>query len=295
MLIKIWSNYVALGDGWTPWDPFLHGSEEYIREVATNAAILGHEVIVYHNGGTHGEYKNVYYLPHETFSAECDTLLVVKDPAFLDQELSGAKQIIYHTNNVDDSTYLTPERVRKVTRITACSLWQKENLLTETPKVEVVPYGCYPDRYLGASKQPYLCLYASSPDRGLDHLLRAWPSIKEAVPQAELIATYDSSEEEIDELYRKAEFWLYPCTGWELFCITGLKCQAAGVLPVIVPHMALAETVKYGLKTDLETFTQTAIHALTERHKPWQKAERKAMTAHQWPTWMDVTRQTLGV
>jgi hypothetical protein len=38
--------------------------------------------------------------------------------------------------------------------------------------------------------KPFKMLYASSPDRGLEHLLRMWPQIKEKIPGAELHFCY---------------------------------------------------------------------------------------------------------
>ena len=57
-------------------------------------------------------------------------------------------------------------------------------------KWAVVPLGCTPELYEGIEKVPGRVVYASSPDRGLHHLLQAWPSIKRRVPGAELKIYY---------------------------------------------------------------------------------------------------------
>lgn len=41
-----------------------------------------------------------------------------------------------------------------------------------------------------SKRDPFRCVYASSPDRGLEKLLEAWPLIVEAVPQARLDVYY---------------------------------------------------------------------------------------------------------
>jgi len=68
---------------------------------------------------------------------------------------------------------------------------------------KVVPLGCYPDRYGNHAKVPGRVIYASSPDRGLHHLLRAWPSIKRQVPHAHL-RIYYRIREWIDQMKQQA-------------------------------------------------------------------------------------------
>jgi hypothetical protein len=64
------------------------------------------------------------------------------------------------------------------------------------------------------------------------------------------------------EHYKSSEFWLHPCQGIELFCVSAVKAQVAGCIPVVVPNMALETTVKYGIKTTLENYTKDIINAI---------------------------------
>jgi hypothetical protein len=287
MKIKIIVNWV--GGGWDPWS-WLRGTEEFVTEFAVIAAQNGHDVSVYHNG-LHGEYKGVQFLDHKDFDSKCDYLLIVKVPEVLDTQLK-AKRVVYYTNDVDDRLKLFPRRVEKVEKIIALSNWHKDYLLKDIPKVKVVYHGCYPQRLAGGTKKPNLCIYASSPDRGLQHLRRFWPDIKRQVPDAELITAYDGkSEAEMEELYKKADFWLYPCSGGELYCITGLKAQAAGCIPVVMPTMALSETVKYGIKTTLNNFVADTVKAMKDRS--FVAREREKMKKHKWQTHEAVYKELL--
>jgi glycosyltransferase involved in cell wall biosynthesis len=52
------------------------------------------------------------------------------------------------------------------------------------------------------------------------------------------------------KLMKKSSVWAYPCTFLETFCITGIKMQACGVLPVVHNIGALNETVSFGRKSN---------------------------------------------
>lgn len=147
-------------------------------------------------------------------------------------------------------------------------------------------------------------IYASSPDRGLGFLLEEWSKIREKVPEAELRVVYGfdfwkqsenvlptaqaaamqaerarlmtlmeqpgisylgrlSREEYLREM-NEASIWAYPCTGGELCCKTALEAQFLGVYPVVIPTMALQETVLSGSKVPKEHFVSEVIRALQE-------------------------------
>jgi glycosyltransferase involved in cell wall biosynthesis len=159
--------------------------------------------------------------------------------------------------------------------------------------------------------------YYSSYDRGLLTLLEMWPEIREAVPDASLDIFYgwegyDSmhrnnptqmkwkwqmvrlladlkplgvtergrvSHEELAAHMKRTKVWAYPTTFAEISCITAMKAQAAGMIPVTTGCYALAETIldnKYTVKTDeidtdeakREEFIQTVIKALKSSDTP---------------------------
>lgn len=128
-------------------------------------------------------------------------------------------------------------------------------------------------------KKPYRCIYASNYSRGLETLLRCWPIIKAHYPEASLRIYYgwntwvampkewhltmrqlisdlrylDVKEKgNIDHLtlarkFKKSSFWLYPCNYEETFCITAIKSQLAGAIPIVFTNLgALSETVRFG-------------------------------------------------
>ena len=52
--------------------------------------------------------------------------------------------------------------------------------------------------------------------------------------------------EELNEAYARASFWTYPCIAPETFCITALRAQLSGAVPVVLLGSALNETVRHG-------------------------------------------------
>lgn len=146
-------------------------------------------------------------------------------------------------------------------------------------------------------KNPYSCIYGSNYARGLEVLLDNWPLVKSLFPQATLDIYYGwehwgllSKETEIkmrnqiinyfhlgvvdhgcvghDELnraYEKASLWTYPCISWEVFCITALKAQYAGAIPVIIDGTALPDTAPHGYRCqDGRDYLFTLIQAMSE-------------------------------
>lgn len=136
--------------------------------------------------------------------------------------------------------------------------------------------------------EPHRMVYASCPTRGLETVLLWWDYIRQAVPDAQLdvyygfhptlvahakgkdpyarslAATIDRitklkdqpgvnwhgfvGHDVLHEGFSKCGLWLYPTQFPEISCITAMKMQAHGVLPVTVNDFALTETVLFGAK-----------------------------------------------
>ncbi len=124
-------------------------------------------------------------------------------------------------------------------------------------------------------------IYASSYDRGLECLLNLWPQIQAQVPDAQLDIYYgwnsfDAVHKQNPEMmkfkwniirklhelkplgvaehgrvdhqtlagkFREAKVWAYPTEFNEIHCITALKAQEAGCIPVTTGCYALETTV----------------------------------------------------
>ena len=170
-------------------------------------------------------------------------------------------------------------------------------------------------------KVPGRVIYASSPDRGVHHVLDWWPEIKAQVPHATLdiyygftAAWYDTEamriemreyresveqqaaeldgvtwhgmvgQDELHKAFGQAQAWLYPCEWDETSCITAMKAQALGAMPVTTRRAALNETVIWGhrfgegpedrdptkYKDELISATVRAIEKPDTGHPTWE-------------------------
>lgn len=159
-------------------------------------------------------------------------------------------------------------------------------------------------------------IYASSYDRGLECLLSMWPEVRKAVPDATLDIYYgwnsfdavhkQNPEQmkfkwniirklhelksegvtehgrvdhtDLADKFRESKVWAYPTEFNEINCITALKAQEYGCIPVTSGCYALKETVQdntYTVEcediytnTDKQTeFIKQLIAALVSEHK----------------------------
>lgn len=160
------------------------------------------------------------------------------------------------------------------------SEWQRDLHAKQYENIKdmltVVGNGIEPSRFDVANvpKAPCRFMYSSCPQRGLDHLLRMFPKIREFMPEAELhvfidtkIVNYRDDTERIMKMCQdmkempgvvvhpkvaqdvlavemlKTSYWLYPTKFAETYCITAQEMQAAGALCIYYDLAALATTV----------------------------------------------------
>ena len=171
-------------------------------------------------------------------------------------------------------------------------------------------------------RNPHTMVYASSLDRGLDILLDNWDTIRHHVPDATLHVWYGwglfdkvtgaeagfgEARKWKDMMIQKmakpgiiihertapddrtpfvnTAIWAYPCTGGERFCLTGVKAQKLGAIPIIFRTMALRDTVKYGEWPTSEIIDQESISVYVTKlvnamlGEQWQVEERSRMVS----------------
>lgn len=300
MLVKFICNPVFVGGkvGWSPNDTRLGGTEESIVEWSKRIAAQGHDVRVYYNG-ERGEWDGVKYLPYEMYEGGGVDINV----KYRDFEHDAPAW--YLTNEVDAALL----NLDKFDGIILPSKWAFDNLGVQHHNIRIVPHGFDREKIYPEAKIPNQCLYASSPDRGLEYLIDFWPKVVKQVPDAQLIVTYGGKIDtpntlcfgEIDddfmsELFRTSQFWLHPCKGYELYCISGIKAQVARAIPVYYPVWALEETVTWGIRTNPRTFVDKLVAMMKDK-----AAQRELVNHHvneYYPDWKDSTEilmKTIGV
>src|SRR5258708_2459740 len=167
-------------------------------------------------------------------------------------------------------------------------------------------------------RDPLKIINTSSPDRGLQQLLEIWPKVHAAVPNSTLEWFYGfqlfdkfhagnpasmqwkqkivsqlsqdgiikhgrMTQKELKQEMQTVGIWAYPTTFQEINCISAIKAQAYGCVPVVMNEAALKETVQFGIKIDgdiyddevKDLYTKELIWAL--QHPEWQEEVRKPM------------------
>ncbi|MFI5342906.1 MAG: hypothetical protein ACHQUC_01670 [Chlamydiales bacterium] len=186
------------------------------------------------------------------------------------------------------------------------SKWQRINWIAKNPAYakfnNIYGNAILPTQFqeVEERKNPYSCIYGSNYARGLEILLDIWPDIKQAFPRATLDIYYGwqhwgqltrqkelkmraqvyllgpldvtdhglVSHETLNQAYARASFWTYPCVLPETFCITALRAQLSGAVPVIIEGSALNETVRHGYKcANQEAYFKTLAAALQNAEK----------------------------
>jgi len=292
-------------DGWEPTDTRLGGTEESIVEWSKELSKRGHDVTVYMNSRSGiPVYEGVLYMEREGFTPltakEADITINVKSS---DIQPDGGK-MLYLTNEFNASDL----DLSAYKGVIWPSQWAVDNIPVNN-KTFILAHG-YDDTLTQTpfSKIKKQTLYASSPDRGLDVLLGAWPEVHALHPDATLIVTYggelnlpgvtnlgEVDDEMMNELYRTSDIWAHPCTGGELYCMTGKKAQVTGCIPVIIPTMALAETVERGYKTDKEHYAQTLIEVLNLPMKFRDTIRQDVIKHANAVTWQESTDKLLAI
>jgi glycosyltransferase involved in cell wall biosynthesis len=290
------SNKVIIycGSSYDLWDAKsehegIGGSEEAVINISRELAKQGWEVEVYNNCLDEGVYDGVLWQgiwkydsaqPARVFIGWRDTRSIELAPR--------DSHCVLWLHDVCSFEHFTPNQLERVDKIFVLSEWHRTCLPEiQDDKFWYTTNGIKVSQFKEKVKRnPYACIYASSPDRGLDRVLDAWPRIKEEVPEAELHVFYGFTKV-YDEIHKNNQgmkafkekimkqleqpgityygmvphkelaewmlycgLWLYPSSFTEISCITAMKAQAAGCIPITTTVAALDQTVQFGEKLD---------------------------------------------
>ncbi|MCH7476726.1 MAG: glycosyltransferase [SAR324 cluster bacterium] len=285
LTIDLFSNYVA--GGWSPHDleEGLGGSEEALVLWAAALAERGHRVRIYHNPphpAASTAFRGAEFIPHDRFDpfARRDALVSWKTghPWRVGAE---AAVRIHWSSDVEPPW---PERMaeRLDAFVTLTPFHRQTMPWLDARKARLIPHGIDLEhlRSRKRDKVPGRAMFASSPDRGLETLLRDWPRLRENHPGLTLEVFYGwrnfsachagdpaasqfranverllhqegiayrgaVPRDELARAYWEAEYWLLPLNRAEseLFCLNAAKAMAGGATAVINRIGALQDTV----------------------------------------------------
>lgn len=293
--------------GWSPKDTRLGGTEESVVEWAKRIAEKGHKVTVYQNGyvGTDGE---VNYLPRELYVGDNGITINVKS-----YDIPPKETTWYLTNEWNAETNTGIKRdYSAYTGIIWPSKWALDHCMVKHDTMRVVPHGFDLSEIYPEEKIPNMCLYSSSPDRGLDEFQYIWPDVVKEVPDAQLVVTYggnldlpnvinlgDVDMDTMNSLYRTSQFWLHPCTGIELYCMAAVKAMAAQCIPVYYPAMALRETIASrwrGVQANRNNFAKRLVSYMKSERRRQELLSRVQKEVYpDWDISTDILLKTIGV
>ena len=298
MKIVIWT-----GEAYENWgEPSIKnggigGSETAAIHMSQQLAALGHEVFMYgkHDGFEGLSPSNVTYTNYEQAMKypellTCDVLISSRDKRIHRLSPRARLTILWvHDIHVGDDW---ENEVPKFDLIFCLSQWAKKTFMGYYPlvsaeKIFVTRNGLDPNLFkdLQPRTRPRFT-YSSSPDRGLDVLIKLWPEIqkiydneaslhvyygfanwekmaKSAPGKAKLdymksLVTDKESQgifyhgrqpqDVIADSHMQSTIWFYPTDFKETYCITALEAQAAGCYVITSDLAALSETVKHGVK-----------------------------------------------
>lgn len=182
-------------------------------------------------------------------------------------------------------------------------------------------------------RDPHKLVYTSSHVRGLAYLYNIWPDVKKAVPDATLDVyygreSYDAvhkgnpermkwmddmmqkakdlegvtdygkvGQDKIMDAFQRAGIWPYPCPFPEIYCITAIKAQACGAVPVASNFAALDETIQFGHKQEFGEFDDDDLQKYKEALIWWlqhpdeqEKIRPKMMAWARTQSWENIAK-----
>lgn len=283
---------MGIGDDWA--DPSvitgIGGSEEAVIYLSRELTKLGKKVTVYNScGEMAGEYNGVVYKPWSLFNPEdtFSTLIMWRNPQSASHSFN-AKHVWIWLHDVTEDKDI-PDTIADNVKFIFLSKYHR-SLAPSVPEEKVIYSRNGLDLtakdverlFSKVERHGNRIVYASSYDRGLEHLLIYWPTILDACPGAELHIAYgwntfdrirkdkESLEwkaymnqmmnqpgivhhgklgaKQLKELFASSNVWCYPCHFKEISCITAMRAQALGAYPVTTGYAALSETVVWGHK-----------------------------------------------
>lgn len=297
------------------------GSEEAVIFLTQELNKLGYDITVFGQPKQAKMYQKIRWLNFTQLNPDdrFETVIFWRSPELVTLNLPAKKKYLW-LHDVTYSEQLPLKTVKQLTKILVLSKAHRR-LLNNIPneKILVTQNGFYEHSpKIKPKNNPYNCLWTSSYDRGLDYLLKMWPKVLKAVPKACLHIfygwqAYDQinvnhppakkfkakvikllkqpgvinhgrvNQIEMEKWYKQGGLLVYPTNFYEISCISAMKAQAFGCVPVVSDFAALSETVRYGLKikgdmaklSTQKQFFQKLIYAL--KHPQWQQNQRQLM------------------
>ena len=275
---------------WGPFSPDVlradrqvGGAETSLVHISKGLAAQGHNVTVFHYVAEPGVYDGVTWkLAQEYNPRECYDALILWDDSEPCKAAPCAHTVILAAA-CNTQPHLQPDY--RIDWAVMLSEWHRKTLCQQYSNLNldrssIIGDGVDLKQYKEDIEPiPNRIIYCSSPDRGLHHILRFWPKIRERIPDVELHIYYsfggfERSKWRMDQYaatwwyvkshldqpgvfnhggvgkqvlareQKKASLMVYPSdlfVDGETYCNSVLECMAAGVPCLISDATALPE------------------------------------------------------
>lgn len=311
------------------------GSEEAVIYLSKELSKLGLWVDVFTNTNEPGEKDGVRWYPFHAIRPErdfYDTVVIWRMPELLDHNWNCSKLAVW-LHDVQFESRWNEKRIDKVDHVIFLSEYHRSTApFIPDKKVVLSRNGLSPAFFLATERDAKKVIFTSNPTRGLLDALKIWPEVHKET--GAILHTYYGFTEltkrafvdqpleakkmyEIQNLMLKTQgivnhgmvghkelslenasagIWFYPTTYPEISCISAMRAQALGAIPICSTFAALKETVQYGVLIEppdngLVTAKAALIDYLNNPEK--QEAIRSAMM--EWAQknflWEDVAKQ----
>lgn len=253
------------------------GSEEAVIQLSKRFVKLGWDVTVYNNCVQEKTVDGVKWVRFERFNPRdiFNILISWRNNIFIDPKVAAKKYVDFH--DVPDPKMYVEEDLKDVTLLVKSQFHR--SVLSHLPDkcFKIIPNGIDLEQFSNVpEKTKNNLVWTSSYDRGLEFLLKMWPDVKKAVPDATLDIYYgfelfdsrhNSSKEsqawkthmqelfkqpgitehgrvgdsDIAKAYLKADVFAYPTDFPEIDCISITKAMAAKCVPICTDYAVLKE------------------------------------------------------
>lgn len=201
---------IYCGPGWEKWHPSditskgLGGSETAAIKLAE--ALSENYTVTVYGECDYCAWRQVSFKPHHCFDPleRRNCVIASRSPHLVDRPINAERTLLW-MHDTDYGDALTPERGQKFDAVLGLSQWHCKFLADRYPFLadKLVEFGnAIEPRYFRSDEElerGHVALYTSSPDRGLDLVLKLWPKVRESLPDAELRFAYASVYHRIAE------------------------------------------------------------------------------------------------
>lgn len=263
---------------------------------------------------------------------EFDVVVSWRTPWFFDMDVKAHKKYLWlhDMENPNEFTQKRLDNLDKIIVLSQYHrknfpLVPEDKIFYSANGIDRADFDLEDDKY---KRDPHRVIWMSSHVRGLEMLYHIWPNIKKQVPKATLDVYYgwesfenvhtNNSErmqwkrmmerlakelpgvtdhgklgqyEIVKEIF-KSGIWAYPCPFPEISCITAMKAQAGGAVPVSSNFAALDETVKWGFKVPMRQVDERTPVGRWDKNEI-EIFEHQLLSALLNPKWQDGVRKVM--